>query len=142
MATGQGTTWVVVADAHHARVLEVEDAGLVPRPRGTLRPEGAHGEHHGPERGWSRGADPHPLEDERRFAHQIVQALEHGLAENHFRHLVLVAAPRMLGILRESLSRGLADRLRASTHADWGHVPDRELAELVRPLVQIWPERG
>ena len=31
MATGQGTTWVLVADAHQARVLEVEDAGAVAR---------------------------------------------------------------------------------------------------------------
>ena len=30
MATGQGTTWVLVTDARQARVLEVEDAGLPP----------------------------------------------------------------------------------------------------------------
>ena len=55
--------------------------------------------------------------------HALVQALERGLADNHFRHLVLVAPPRMLGVLRESLSRGLADRLRASLAKDWGTSP-------------------
>ena len=68
-----------------------------------------------------------------------MQALERGLAENHFRHLVLVAPPRMLGILRESLSRGLADRLRSSLAKDWGHVSDAELPQHARPLVEIWP---
>ena len=36
MSTGQGTTWVLVADAHHARVLAVEDAGLPARLVTTL----------------------------------------------------------------------------------------------------------
>ena len=30
MGTGQGTTCVLVVDAHQARVLEVADAGLCP----------------------------------------------------------------------------------------------------------------
>ena len=37
MATGQGTTWVLVADAHRARVLSVEDAGLPARLVSTLQ---------------------------------------------------------------------------------------------------------
>jgi protein required for attachment to host cells len=52
---------------------------------------------------------------------------------------VLVAPPKLLGLLRDSLSRGLADRLRKSISKDWGHVPDAELPQYVRPLVEIWP---
>jgi protein required for attachment to host cells len=154
MATGQGTTWVLVSDAHQAHVLEVEDAGLAPRLRTTLHAdaEGAavgpggpaagalgHGaKHQSAGHGWMRD-NPSEIE-ERRFAHSLVRVLERGLADNHFKHLVLVAPPRMLGLLRESLTRGVADRVRASEHKDWSHLGDRELAEHVRALVEIWPQ--
>jgi hypothetical protein len=45
----------------------------------------------------------------------------------------------MLGVLRDSLPRNLADRLRSSLAKDWGHVSDPELPEQARPLVEIWP---
>jgi protein required for attachment to host cells len=155
MATGQGPTWVLVADAQHGRILEVDDAGLPARLRATLHPRtersaggpggvpnevAGHGtRRHSPEHGWTHGDDNRAEVLERRFAHELVAVLERGLADTHFRHLVLVAPPRMLGILRETLTRGLADRLRASTPKDWSHLNDRELAEQVRPLVEIWP---
>ena len=139
MSTGQGSTWVLVADARHARVLEVEDAGLPPRLRSTVAAPAPEGQHRPPEHGWTNAADPHPGHEEKRLAHALVQTLEHGAAENRFRHLVVVAPPRLLGALRESLPRGLADRLRASLAKDWGHLTDTELAEHVRPLVEIWP---
>jgi len=139
MSTGQGTTWVLVADARHARVLEVEDAGLQPRLLSPVALPAPEGQSHPPERGWTNGPDPHPAHEEKRLAQALVQALERGAAENRFRHLVLVAPPHLLGVLRDSLPRGLADRLRASTAKDWGHVADSALAEHVRPLVEIWP---
>jgi protein required for attachment to host cells len=135
MSTGQGTTWVLVADAHHARVLEVEDAGLLPRLVSSMRAPPPEGEHRPPE----HPSDPRAVHDERRWAHLLVQALERGAAANQFRHLVIVSPPRLLGVLREALPRGLADRLRASTAKDWGHLGDSELVQHVRPLVEIWP---
>jgi len=44
-------------------------------------------------------------------------------------------------MLRESLTRGLAERLEASTPKDWSHITDRDLVDHVRPLVQIWPQK-
>jgi len=157
MATGQGNTWVLVADAHGARIFDVEDAGLVPRLRRSVQ-AGKHGEAVGPggtpaPEAAAHGAKPRGGEkpaphletrseqDEWRFAHELVRVLERGLADNHFKNLVLVAPPRLLGVLRETLTRGLAERLRTSTPKDWSHLPDRELVEHVRPLVQIWPQR-
>src|SRR5262249_37730518 len=156
MATGQGNTWVLVTDAHAARIFDVEDAGLVPRLRTKLH-AGKHGEalgaggapaeaaaHGAKPRGGEKSAphdDTRMEQDERRFAHELVRVLERGLADNHFKNLVLVAPPRLLGVLRESLSKGLAERLRASTPKDWGHLADKELIDQVRPLGQIWPKR-
>jgi len=139
MATGQGSTRVLVADARQAWMFDVEDAGLPARLRGTVKAPPPEGRPHPPEHGWTHGPDPHAEHEERRFVHGLNQALEHGLAENQFQHLVLVAPPKLLGVLRESLSRGLADRLRASSAKDWGHLTEAELAQHVRPLVEIWP---
>ena len=157
MATGQGNTWVLVADAQRARILDVEDAGLVPRLRTTVEagkrghavepgsgpaPEAAA---HGAKPRKGEKSAPHleskAEQDERRYAGELVRVLERGLADNHFKNLVLVAEPRLLGMLREALTRGLADRLRASSHKDWSHISDRELVDHVRPLVQIWPQK-
>lgn len=139
MSTGQGTTWVLVADAHQARVLEVADAGLLPRLLMTVKPPAPEGQQRSPEHLWRHGDDPRAVHEEQRSVHALVQVLERGLADNQLRHLVLVAPPRMLGVLRESLPRGLSDRLRSSLAKDWGHVSDAELPQQTRPLVEIWP---
>src|SRR5262249_22818685 len=110
MATGQGTTWVLVADAHHARVLDVEDAGLLPRQRSMVKAPGPEGQPRSPQHGWTHGEDPRPEHEERRFVHALVQTLERGAADNHFRHLVLVAPPKLLGLLRDALSPSLPHR--------------------------------
>jgi protein required for attachment to host cells len=140
MATGQGTTWVLVADAHRGRVLEVADAGLLPRLVATVKPPAPEGQQRSPEHLWRHGDDPRAAHEEQRSVHVLVQALERGSADNQFRHLVLVAPPRMLGVLRDSLPRGLADRLRSSLAKDWGHVSDAELPQQARALVEIWPQ--
>jgi len=139
VATGQGTTWVLVADAHRGRVLEVGDAGLLPRLVTPVKPPAPEGQQRSPEHLWRHGDDPRAAHEEQRSVHALIEALERGSADNQFRHLVLVAPPRMLGVLRESLPRGLADRLRSSLAKDWGHVSDAELPQQARPLVEIWP---
>lgn len=152
--TGQGTTWVLVADAHHARVLAVEDAGLPAKVRHTIRSDSdgkAHDEsgdlteaadhvkHASPHKGALHPTGQPSDEAEHRFAKELVQMLERGLSEGAFHHLLLVASPKLLGILRENLGRGLASRLRASEAKDYAHLADRELEQLVRELVHIWP---
>jgi protein required for attachment to host cells len=152
--TGQGTTWVLVADAHGARILPVEDAGLPATVRHTIR-SNADGKAHdesgdltevadhvkraSPHQGALRPTGQPSSEAEHRFAKELVQMLERGLSAGAFHHLVLVAPPKLLGILRESLGRGLASRLRASEAKDYAHLADRELEQHVRELVHIWP---
>src|SRR5271165_4040419 len=127
--TGQGNTWVVVADARQARILDVEDAGLPAKLRHTVHalPDGSARDESGdlpevsdrlkrasPHHGALRQTSDPSDEAEHRFAKELVRTLERGLVDNAFQHLVLVAPPKFLGILRENLSRGLAQRLRAS----------------------------
>ncbi|MGO9830031.1 MAG: host attachment protein [Myxococcaceae bacterium] len=152
--TGQGNTWVVVADGHQGRIFDVEDAGLPGTLRHTIRsrPDGsAHDEsgdlsevadrerHASSHQGALHPSGKPSDEAEHRFAKELVRMLERGFAENSFYHLVLVAPPKFLGILRENLGRGLAARLRASEHKDYTQLPERELEGHLRQLVRIWP---
>ncbi len=152
--TGQGNTWVLVADAHQGRILDVEDAGLPAKLLHSIRSSSdgkAHDEsgdlpevsdrlkRASPHQGALRATGDPKDEAEHRFAKELMRMLERGLAENAFHHLVLVAPPKLLGILREGLSRALAARLRASEHKDYAHRSDHELALRVRDLVHIWP---
>jgi protein required for attachment to host cells len=152
--TGQGNTWVVVVDAQQCRILNVEDAGLPAKVRHTLRrrPDGEAqdesgdltevsdrakhaSKHHGALRSTGSPAD----EAEHRFAKEVVRSLERGLVEGAFHHLVLVAPPRLLGMLRENLTVGLAACVRASEPKDYAHLAEHELEQRVRELVRIWP---
>jgi protein required for attachment to host cells len=151
--TGQGNTWVLVADAHQGRILEVDDAGLPAKVHHTIGSRGgkAHDErgdlpevadrpkHASTHKGALHSSGAPADEAEHQFAKELVRMLERGLAENAFHHLVLVAPPKLLGILRENLSRGLAAKLRGSEHKDYAHLSDHELELRVRELVQIWP---
>jgi protein required for attachment to host cells len=147
-------TWVLVADARRARIFAVADAGLPPKLLHSIQalPDGSASDKSGdlPEVGGlskrataQQGAlrsTGRPADGaEHRFARELVRMLERGLTANGFQHLVLVAPPKLLGILREALTRGLTERLRASEHKDYEHLRDRELEERVRPLVHIWP---
>lgn len=151
--TGQGNTWVLVANAHQGRILEVDDAGLPAKVHHTIgsRDGKAHDESGdlpevadrlqrspGHKGALHESGDPKDGA-EHRFAKELVRMLEAGVAANAFHHLVLVAPPKLLGILRENLSRALAGRLRASEPKDYAHLSDHELELRVRELVHIWP---
>jgi protein required for attachment to host cells len=152
--TGQGNTWVVAADAKAARIFSVEDAGLPAKLRHTIRStdKGGAKDERGdllevadrprrasPHKGALRESSDPKDEAEHRFAKELVRMLERGMEEEAFRNLVLVAPPKLLGMLRENLSRGLALRLRASEHKDYSHLSDHEVEGRVRELVHIWP---
>ena len=70
---------------------------------------------------------------ERRLAHRLAHALERGLSEGAFGRLILVAAPRLLGELRENLSRGLQQTIVAELNKDYVHLSTSELQERLRP---------
>lgn len=65
----------------------------------------------------------------RRFARQLGQRLDRGLAENRFDRVILVAAPEFLGMLRKSLSRGVELKLIDSISKDYGRSNARELED-------------
>lgn len=112
-------TWVVVADSSRARIFKAETAlgplqelAALAHPEGRLHAQdltsdlpgrafdssGLGGRH-----AMEQNIDPKENEA-LKFARQIAEYLENGQNENQFTKLVLVAAPKFLGYLRQSLS--------------------------------------
>jgi protein required for attachment to host cells len=139
-------TWVVVADASGARIFsypfksqpwklvqELSGAGALP----AATSEGAHAStHQGALKGHAAGSS-HKEKQERGFAHELVQVLERGMAANSFGHVALVAAPKLLGELRELLGRGLSQRVVVEVSKDYTHLNAKDLKE---SLFETLPE--
>jgi protein required for attachment to host cells len=134
-------TWVLIADAARARVLEakgkgrgftvVEDmtlnAELAPsRELRTDRPgrsfESVGSTRHAVE---SR-SDPH-REQKRQFARRIAEAVEKRWAARSFDRLVLVAPAVTMGDLRAVLADGVKSAVTAEVVADLTNTPMSEL---------------
>lgn len=69
------------------------------------------------------------------FAKQLAHDLEHALNEHAFKELVLIAPPRFLGRLRESLSDTVAKRVVASIDKDLPLATQEELCNHLKPYL-------
>jgi len=132
-------TWIVLADAKAARIAVNEGpgkgiygrktAGLDAPPVTALSDApGMTNAPKGPNRGGISDPDLKGQADAG-FADNIVGYLEDGLNKGQFDRLVLVAAPAMLGLLRQRLSAPLKEVLLADIDKDLTHVTLGELPE-------------
>jgi len=112
-------TWVVVADSSRARIFKVDSAlGPLQELAALAHPEGRlHAQEltsdlpgrafdssgQGARHAMEQNIDPKENEA-LKFARQIAEYLENAQNESQFARLVLVAAPKFLGHLRQSLS--------------------------------------
>jgi protein required for attachment to host cells len=141
------STWVVVADARAARIFSFTDKNGEWTLHETIKGDGSGNpdqtagsvskasEHKGALHGHG---EINPKEtQERRFAHTLAHVLERGHASNAFARLALVAPPKLLGALRENLSRGLQAASIAELHKDYTHCGVEELMRLLRSEIPI-----
>lgn len=149
-------TWILVADGARARLFELaaKSAQLTEldcfvNPQGRMhdhdlttdrRPlvdEGATTVRH--------AMEPHTsLRDKtaERFARLLGEALERGRTEGRYEHVVLVAPPRFLGVLRDGLGEGVSGHVAAEIHRDLTALPAREVrARLPDRLFRAKPTR-
>lgn len=143
MNQAEQKVWVLVADASRARIyraesahgpwVELEDAVhpasrlpgreiLTDRPGRSLD---SHGQHR---HGMEPTIDPKD-EEAQHFADELTETLRHRYHARSFTHLVLVAPPRFLGFLRDTLDPELAKHVIGSFDLDLTHC---ETAEAVR----------
>jgi protein required for attachment to host cells len=135
-------SWVVVADAGRARVFELDARGaLVRTPIREMEAETAPSREIGSDRpgrafdsaGQGRHAqepptDPHRYE-KRRFAHELAGFLEDERKQNRVEQLYIVAAPQMLGDLREEFSGELKKLVKAELSKDFSMLPPYQLEQ-------------
>ena len=136
--------WIVIANAARARVLEEGDtpgryvhvADLVhpqSRQKGTAlasdRPGHAHAEGRGlAGTSYAPHTDPREREHDR-FARQLAQRLDDGVAAQHCAGLVLVASSPFLGHLKAHLGKQATKAILRTIDADYTALGERELAE-------------
>lgn len=138
-------TWVLVADAEGARIfnfVEKQDHWVL---HDTIMGDGSShpdqtsnfgtkaSEHKGALHG--HGEINAKETQERRFAHTLAHVLERGHGTQAFTRLVLVAPPKLLGQLRENLSRSLQGAVVSEVHKDYTHSGADELMTLLRPAL-------
>jgi protein required for attachment to host cells len=151
------TTWILVSDASRARLFSTElrehDWKMVEEfehpegrqtsseirpssPPGKSQQSSAPGAHH---TAFEPRTTPKEAEAER-FAHLLCEHLDHAVQRAAFDHLVLVAPPHMLGVLREKLKNPVASRVRATVNKDLARLSGSELRE--RLLDTVFPTQS
>ena len=136
-------TWVLVADAAGARIFNVPEEKGEWTLRDTIQGDGSShpeqtadfgrkaSEHKGALHG--HGENKPKETQERRFAHTLAHVLERGHVSKAFSRLMLVAPPKLLGELRENLSRGLQSAVVSEVHKDYTHSGVAELMTILGP---------
>jgi protein required for attachment to host cells len=145
------TTWVVVADEAIARILRWSDSGDALEPVEELTDSDAHAsgqdlrrdahgrraatggvtQRHGAGTTTSAGeAEPH--QEAQAFARHVARHITQAWDQHRFDGLQIAAAPRFLGLLRQSLDPQVCDVLQGDIDKDWVHERNDEIAQHLR----------
>ena len=139
-------TWILVANASEARILEAEKSDLrqievLKHPETRLHGRDLVTDKPGREFssvGSRHSAiEPHvdPQKNEaQHFALQISQHLDHAFRSNHFKKLYVIASPAFLGLLRHSLHSATQDSIVLSIDKD---LTDKSPVELRSYLPKV-----
>lgn len=125
-------SWIVIADASRARFFssnanmsELHEVETLAHPASRLHEQelttdlpGRAFDSHGQNRHAMGQAVSPKKEEAIRFAQQIAGRLDEERKKNSFEHLVLVAPPEMLGLIREKLSADLRKKVTEEIHKD------------------------
>jgi protein required for attachment to host cells len=120
-------TWIVVAHRGGARLVDEVDEAL--RVFETLvaathsQPERAPESHHGNNEARDSARDHAAA----MFATELAERLRKGRNGNHYDELVLIAAPRFLGLLRDALDGATTTLVRGTLDKDYASLSDRDL---------------
>ena len=98
------------------------------RQSGSRSGQGATGP--GQHSGYAPHQSPHEHHVEL-FARDVSAAITRRFARGGFHHLVLIASPEFLGVLRKQLDAHLASLVRLEIGKDYTRVDTRELRELL-----------
>lgn len=117
--------WVLVADAHTARIFKRHGDGLeyIAGMKPTFHYKSPAND------------QAHDGKAEAGFAHEIALWLDHAVRDGDYDRLVMIAAPRMLGDLRKCLSERVQNRVVAEVDKDLTKMPEAELKSELAKVV-------
>lgn len=141
-------TWVAVVDGAHGIIFVNEGSAVEPRlavrkrygqdnppshQQGRDQPGRVH-ESMGQHRSSVEAPDPHQKAEDR-FVTDIVADLEKEAAAKGFEHIVIVAPPVALGVMRKAFGHELQRRIAKEIAADYVKMPvDQITASVVKAL--------
>lgn len=144
-----GPAWFLVADGRRARVLLERRRGAdleeLDQWRLTIGPEDLSDLQDRAPRSFDRvgsgrhamdgGTDPHEQEEEK-FLKRLADRINEAEQNSQFRHLVVAAPPRALGLLRNFVTPGVSARIRAETPKDLLGEDARDLRARLTELLR------
>ncbi len=127
------TTWILVCDAAHARIFNVDPnkgswtvVESIENPDGRMRAHELVSDGQGSVRQSGTGASPkmeahtNPVDvEEERFARELAHRLQRGFDAHKFKELMLVAPPKFLGRLRHNLGAPITRAVSGSLSKDY-----------------------
>lgn len=142
-------TWIVVADEATARILSMSklteplvefktstsseakmlDQELVSDKSGTSHGGSGQGRHSVSER------NEHKEQYGVRFAKEIGDYLEEKRQKNAYSKLIIIAAPRLLGVLRKVLSKGVLELITLEVDKDLTMMDSQVIREYLPPIL-------
>lgn len=151
------TTWVLVADGARARIVRDVATGvatadrpedlvfeidhkqlremMADRPGRSFASEGAR------RSAMEYRSDP-VAEQEAAFADMLLERLEQRHAAHEFDRLLIVAEPRMLGLIRQKVSPTLQRAVVKEVPKDWTKLPPDELRQAIAEIAGVRTHRA
>lgn len=141
-------TWVLVADGAIAKIFENDEEGgdltevmTHEGPKDLTRDivsdrQGRRGQQGVQHHAMDSRTDPQ-RHGEHEFARVICRHLDHQVDEDSFDRLILAAAPRTLGDIREMLSKRVRGRIVAELDKDFAHLSAHELTHQISKHVDL-----
>jgi protein required for attachment to host cells len=151
MPNGFATAWILVVERAKALIYESHGPGLplkcvseLDNPRGRLREREVNSDR--PGRAFDRvggGRHAHSSEedvadhDARTFVAQLIEQLEQGRSRHAFVRLVLVAPPKLLGMLRAAMPEALGAMVAATLPKDIAHRGADDIRERLSDVILV-----
>lgn len=126
-----GGPWQLVSEVRHEGSRS-KASGLVGDRAGSRSSEGASVHHNA----LAPASSPKDVE-KKRFAHSLGRTLDQGMRSGRFQRWVLVAPPRVAGLVEKELTVELKKHLVATLAKDMSHTDSREVAEALRDTVRL-----
>ncbi|HEY9536726.1 MAG TPA: host attachment protein [Kiloniellaceae bacterium] len=143
-------SWIVIADGAQARILENHGPGkgLVPLPAGVMQKTSRPSrdiDTDRPGRGYNPMGQHHTMdspsdshrEEKRRFADLLANHINAAALDRSYDRLILVAPPKTLGDLRQSLSKEAAAKLDGELPKDLTKVADHDLPAHLGSVIAV-----